>query len=296
MNIVCRPAQPEDTPDVLELTKTIWEGHDYVPEVWDEWLADNQGQLLVAELDGKVLGISKLSRLSPEDWWMQGLRVHPQYEGQGIASQLTDATLQAWLEIGSGTVRLGTASFRLPVQHICSRLGFTKVSELAPFYAPANQSNSSRSEFQLLAVHEVERAIEFAWLSTSLALTAGLIDLDWHYASPRTEFLAAAVERKLAWWWHGREGLLTARLDEDDELGRAPSIELLGCPLEALPQFLLDYRTLAGELGYSRAAWMAPLHESLLPTLKAAGFKRVWENSLYIYAKTHPEKPPDSTD
>jgi hypothetical protein len=142
----------------------------------------------------------------------------------------------------------------------------------------------------------VEEAVGFANSSPELALSAGLIDLGWHYASPRVEFLAAAVERKLAWWWRGREGLLTARLDEDDELGRAPSIELLGCPLEALPQFLLDYRTLAGKLGYSQAAWMAPLLKSLLPTLTAAGFKRAWENSLYIYAKTHPEKPPDSTD
>jgi ribosomal protein S18 acetylase RimI-like enzyme len=296
LNIVCRLAIHADTPDVIELTKTIWEGHDYVPEVWEEWLADKQGRLLVAEHKGKVLGISKLSRLSHEDWWMQGLRVHPQYEGLGIASQLTDATVQAWLEIGSGTVRLGTASFRLPVQHMCKRLGFVKVSELAPFYAPASQGTGSVSVFQLLADHEVDEALEFAWRSPSLVLSAGLIDLGWHYASPRDEFLAAAVKRKLAWWWRGREGVITARIDEDDELGLAPSIELLAGSLEALPQILLDYRNLAGDLGYSQAAWMAPLHESLLPILEAAGYKRTWENALYIYAKTHQEKPPDSAN
>jgi len=289
--IVCRPANADDTPDVLELTKTIWEGHDYVPEVWEEWLADTQGQLLVAEFDRKVLGISKLSRLSPEDWWMQGLRVHPQFEGRGIASQLTDATVQAWVETGSGTVRLGTASFRLPVHHMCNRLGFEKVSELAPFYAPAILMDNPTTVFEPLEFHEVEEASGFANRSPGLALTAGLIDLGWHYARSRIEFMAAAVERKLAWWWEGREGLLTARLDEDDELGVAPSIELLACPLDALPKILLDYRSLAGILGYSQAAWMAPLNKSLEPVLEAAGYRRVWENSLFLYAKNHPEKP-----
>jgi len=291
LNIVCRPANPGDTPDVLELTKTIWEGHDYVPEVWEEWLADTQGQLLAAEFNGKVLGISKLSRLSPDDWWMQGLRVHPQYEGQGIASQLTDATVQAWVETGSGTVRLGTASFRLPVHHMCNRLGFEKVSELAPFYAPASQSDDPLPVFEPLAIHQVEEAVGFAIRSPSLALTAGLIDLGWHYARSRIEFMAAAIERNSAWWWRGREGLLTVRLDEDDELGVAPSFELLACPLDALPQILLDYRSLAGILGYSQAAWMAPLYDSLAPVLETAGYKRVWENSLYLFAKTHPVKP-----
>jgi hypothetical protein len=97
----------------------------------------------------------------------------------------------------------------------------------------------------------------------------------------------------LAWWWRGREGLLTARLDEDDEPGLTPFIEILACPAGALTQILLDFRSWAGELGYSQAAWMAPVHESLLSALEAAGFMRAWENSLYIYAKIHPDRLSD---
>ncbi len=33
---VCRPALPKDPPDVMELTRNIWEGDDYVPHVTDE--------------------------------------------------------------------------------------------------------------------------------------------------------------------------------------------------------------------------------------------------------------------
>ena len=38
--VVCRPALPRDTADVLEFSKFIWNGHDYVKYVWDEWLND----------------------------------------------------------------------------------------------------------------------------------------------------------------------------------------------------------------------------------------------------------------
>ena len=41
--LVCRPALPMDTPQVLDLAKHIWEGHDYIPYVWNDWLADPQG-------------------------------------------------------------------------------------------------------------------------------------------------------------------------------------------------------------------------------------------------------------
>ena len=41
--IVCRPALPMDTPDVIELTRRIWEGEDYVPHVWAEGLQDPDG-------------------------------------------------------------------------------------------------------------------------------------------------------------------------------------------------------------------------------------------------------------
>ena len=291
LNIICRPARPNDTPDVLELTKTIWEGRDYIPYVWERWLADAEGKLIVAEHDGQVVGISKLSRLSQEDWWMEGLRVHPEFEGRGIASRLTDVTVQAWLEIGCGTVRLGTASFRLPVHHMCARLGFEKVNEQAPFYAPAIESKDNAPAFQAVAIQQIEEAANFARRSPSQTASGGLMDLGWRYAPPRAKYLAAAVERGLAWWWGGGEGLLTARIDEDDELGNAPTIELLACPLETIPQILLDLRRLAASLGYSQAAWMAPLLASLLNELEAAGYRRTWEDALYIFAKNHPVRP-----
>ena len=82
--MVCRPVLPKDTPDVLELTRWIWGGHDYIHLVWADWLKDTEGLLTVAEYGGHVVGLYKLTRLSPSEWWLEGLRVL--YSPQNISA------------------------------------------------------------------------------------------------------------------------------------------------------------------------------------------------------------------
>src|SRR5690242_14867206 len=58
--VVCRPALPSDAPAVLEFTKFIWGGHDYIKYVWDDWLADPHGILAVAEYAGRAVALGKV--------------------------------------------------------------------------------------------------------------------------------------------------------------------------------------------------------------------------------------------
>jgi GNAT superfamily N-acetyltransferase len=184
LEVHLRPARQEDTPDVLELTRTIWDGEDYIPYVWQDWLADPQGRLAVADHEGRVVGLGKLTRLSEEDWWLEGLRVHPEYQGHGIASQLNEYLVGYWLENGNGIVRLATSTARLPVHHLCERLGFEKVIEYTPFVAPTIEGESDEPGFQLMTETDVPEGIAYALHSQSLALSSGLMDLSWQWAPP----------------------------------------------------------------------------------------------------------------
>jgi GNAT superfamily N-acetyltransferase len=285
LDLVCRPARESDTPDMLELTRTIWDGDDYVPQVWAEWLADAQGQLAVAEWQGRVVGLGKLTRLSAIDWWLEGLRTHPDLEGRGIAARLHEHLLGLWLETGSGALRLATGSFRLPVQHLCERTGVEKMGEFSAFSAPALAE--AVEGFLPLPNTELAEALEMAVKSESLAFSNGLMDLSWRWASPSQPFLAEAAGQGKAWWWRDRQGLLV--LTEGDEDGQTfPLIELLACAEADILVLLEDYRRLARSLGYAKANWGAPLHPSLLPLLEAAGFRREWDAAIFIYAKKHP--------
>ncbi len=286
IEVLVRPARQADTPDVIELTRTIWDGEDYVPHAWASWLSDRHGKLLVAEHQGRVLGLSYLHRISREDWWMQGLRVHPDYQGHGIASRLTEATLEAWLDIGVGTVRLTTVNPR--VRQMCQRMGFAELAEFSSFAHKELPAKPQDTPFQLLAQEEAKQAVTYALQSPSLQFSAGLINMDWKWAPPRPIYLRKIVKRGQAWWWRGRRGLLAHYIDEDDQGTPLPILQFLACQNQDMTQCLADYLHLAAALGHTQAGWMAPLHAQVLDALVQAGFERDWEETLYLYAKEHP--------
>ncbi len=56
-----RRARPEDKEMVLLLCSKIWEGDDYMPRVFDNWVSDLEGELALCFAGGKLAGISKLT-------------------------------------------------------------------------------------------------------------------------------------------------------------------------------------------------------------------------------------------
>jgi GNAT superfamily N-acetyltransferase len=297
--IVCRPALPKDTPEVLELTRQIWEGEDYVPHVWAEWLADPDGLLVVAEYGGRVAGLGKLTRLAAGEWWLEGLRVHPDLEGRGIASRLHGYLVGYWERSLGGVIRLATASFRAPVQHLSERSGFHKVGEYTIYTAPAIGSSpgeDSGPDFQPLIPDEAAEALDFIRNFHDQTGGARLMDLGWQWSSPSLPLVEAAIQRGQAWWWrnvlpNNPRALLLANEDrEEQDESLSLRVELLACPAEDLAACLQDFRVLAGNFGYAQATWLAPIDPTLALALDSAGFPRVWDASLYIYEKTHPAR------
>ncbi len=289
LEVVIRAARPEDTPDVMELTSHIWDGEDYVPQVWADWLQDAHGCLLAAEYEGRVVGLAKLSESTPEDWWMQGLRVHPEFEGHGIASRLNNAILHFWQEHGRGAVRLSTHVDRFPVHHMCERTGFIKVGEYTYFQAPAFNDCAAKDcgpDFQDVSLEEAPQALTYAQNSPIGALTLGYMDLGWEWLPPRLEKLEKMTLLGQALWWRGRQGLLLMNVEtEVDDRGPIPYIEYIACQEDLLGEMLIDYRRLAGQRGYANAGWSPPLHTGLLPYLESAGFERKWDGAVYLFEK-----------
>ena len=277
--VLCRPALPKDTAEVLELVSRIWEGNDYIPYVWEEWLADPLGILAVAEMSGRVVGLAKLSCLSSDEWFMEGLRVHPDYRAQGIAARLNGYIVDYWRKHCEGTVRLATHSDNVKVHHMSERTGFQKVMEVIFQAAPAQHEETDNFEPALL--DDLNDALEFASRAPSLKLSAGLFDLGWRWAKPAAKGLQLLIEKQQVWWWRGRQGLLA--LWEDDEDPGYMHVCTILCTKEALAELLVDYRRLVGKLGKNQAAWGSPAHPHVQEALQQAGFERSWDKSLYIY-------------
>jgi GNAT superfamily N-acetyltransferase len=278
--VVCRPALAKDTGAVMELSSHIWEGGDYIPHVWNEWLADPDGLLGVAEYKGRIAGVFKLTKFQEDVWYMEGLRVHPDFQGMGVASHIHKYVLETWRKIGHGIIRLTTGSYNVKVHRMCEASGFKRIAEFIPYRAPVLQEGAS--EFTLLKSDEAQQAYDFILVNPVHNLSSGLINLGWVYADPQLKHIQEAIRDKHAWWWRNRSGFLSIWEDDEDE-ERAPGIELVGCSPGDLEQLLIDCRLEMGIVGYKTAGWTAPNQPEVIAAVEKAGFERSWDVSLYIF-------------
>lgn len=278
--VVCRPALQKDTDDVLEISSHIWEGSDYLPFVWQDWLKDRDGMLGVAELGVRVVGVFKLTRFQANEWYLEGLRVHPDVQGRGIAAHIHDYVVETWRQMGKGVLRLTTGSYNVKVHHMCEQSGFKRIAEFIPYRATA--LGEDNSNFSLIEIDETRQAMDFVVASPTHAFSWGLINLGWVFGDPQLKHLEEAVGKHHAWWWNGRQGFLSVWEDDESEKPE-PGVQLLACSEQDICELLLDYRRLMGKIGYESAGWVAPNQPEVIACLEKAGFQRTWDVSLYIF-------------
>lgn len=93
-----RLARLSDREDLIGISRGIWEGHDYLPQILDRWLAEDW--FFVCDYRGKVIACLKLSLLPDNVLWFEGLRVHRRYQGKGIAKLMNREiyAFASWLQ------------------------------------------------------------------------------------------------------------------------------------------------------------------------------------------------------
>jgi GNAT superfamily N-acetyltransferase len=111
--VTVRQARASDADAVAAFTTDTWaefEGNDYVPDVFAEWVAsdgDDQHTVVAerATEDGSetVVGCCQVVRLSDHEAWTQGIRVHPGHRGVGVGRAM-DAACRAWARDRGATV------------------------------------------------------------------------------------------------------------------------------------------------------------------------------------------------
>ncbi len=94
MSINIRKAENSDREAILAISAQIWGGTDYIPNVLEKWMQPNKGILWVAETDGIVAGFSRMTFLTGNRCWMEGIRVDPAKRGKGIGKHLTHFQLE----------------------------------------------------------------------------------------------------------------------------------------------------------------------------------------------------------
>ncbi len=130
-----RDAVAADKEPILEFCHQTWDWGDYIEFVWDEWFNDPRGGLRVGEVNGKPVGVNKLTMLTPQEGWMEGMRLHPDYRGRGYAHQFMADMVQLAEAKDAAVIRLATGSNNVPIQMVAKKLGLRKVAAFTPYNA-----------------------------------------------------------------------------------------------------------------------------------------------------------------
>src|SRR5437867_6903608 len=131
MDLVIRRARRSDKRDVLAAVRTIWGGQDRIPEVFDAWVTQRSGPFFVAESAGRVVGMGKLTVVSPTEAWLEGGRVAPRWRRKGIATALIAHRIAYARDRGFRVLRFSTASDNTPIHRAARHFGFTRVGALS---------------------------------------------------------------------------------------------------------------------------------------------------------------------
>jgi len=113
MKLYFRTLQKSDIPAILDISKDIWEGDDYVPFVLDEWLEDESSLNYGAfkePIMNKLIGFGRVKVYNEKLAWLEGGRVKNAYQRKGIGREIMKYALDYVKGIGVKVVQYDTSS------------------------------------------------------------------------------------------------------------------------------------------------------------------------------------------
>jgi len=270
MDLVIRRARRSDKRDVLAAVRTIWGGQDRIPDVFDRWVTHRTGPFFVAESGGRVVGMGKLTVVSPTEAWLEGGRVAPRWRRKGIATALIAHRVAYARDRGFRVLRFTTASDNTPIHRAARHFGFSRVGALSRREAPA-----MRGAPPTRATPAQKRAV--------LQRVGPLVQLGhgWEWREITSRDIRSAIARSRVFVSGkdlGAAAVLGDRYNASLMVaaigGHArPLAELLrGLRAEARRRRLDDVSFYVSSPGEARAA-------------RSAGYTRPWSGEVYLFEK-----------
>jgi len=122
VNIEITRAKNENKQAIIDLSHHFTE--DYLDLVLDRWISQEKGGLYLAWDNHTLVGCCALYFPSPTEGWLQGMRIRPDCQGQGIAYHLNANLIKLAAQEGAQVVRLITSPHNYQALRLAEKLGF----------------------------------------------------------------------------------------------------------------------------------------------------------------------------
>jgi|GEM_PF-7046559 len=210
MAIVVRRVRESDKDRVMAIAAKTWRGHDYIPRVWDEWLADNQGVFLSLEVDGVVSALAKVTIQGPGEIWLEGLRVAWDMQGKGYGKMLNDYVLWYLKRLNPTQIAFVTADVSKASIHIGKKSGYVVLNEYIIYQSKPRSSLAQWDEG--LVLEDIGEVYDYITESEELARLHGFITYGWSCRKIKRYLVEDFVGQGFAWGVRGDSGLRSLML------------------------------------------------------------------------------------
>jgi RimJ/RimL family protein N-acetyltransferase len=189
-----RLAAARDRDVVFAFCAQTWPNGDYVPLVWDDWLADAEGALIAGiDESDQAIALVKLVVAAPGEGWLEGVRVAPERRQQGLGRALLGhVAAYAWAA-GLRTLRFVTDAGNAPMRRVAAASGFAVRGEYRPFRADAIPARAAAGGDAARPARPDDLPALWAAAEAAYAGTEAIRWRGWTGAPLTRAWLAAAV-------------------------------------------------------------------------------------------------------
>lgn len=97
----------------------------YLERMWNDFINDPTGPLFLADVEGKIAGLGKITQLYDGSGWLETLRVDPTYQRQGVGKAIYQAYLEHAKIQNMHTLRMYTGLKNLASAGLARYSGFS---------------------------------------------------------------------------------------------------------------------------------------------------------------------------
>jgi GNAT superfamily N-acetyltransferase len=195
-----RPAKQSDVPRIQKLTKDIWDGSDYLGSVIEGWITE--GGVYVGEVEGAIVGVTRIKRNGPQELWLEGLRIDPALQGQGLGRLMHKAVMAELAKMHPTTVRWASADTNHSVP-MAEPSGFRLILKQPFLFLRIEPAKQNQPLTDLLATNQARVAeptepglVEYL-LKICREDYAGLLCRGWQYIEATTARIEQLLQRSV---------------------------------------------------------------------------------------------------
>ena len=209
----------EDVPELIEIARTTWGGHDHLPSMLNHWLEDDNCHAFVMVLNEKIVAVATLKIIDQgKTGWMEGLRVHPEFRKKGLAVQMTNHLVELATKLRISRIRLVTATENPAPRKLAEFVGMKIVGQYSVFWKGYRRNFSWINDEDLIRPLEKEDVLDFVKVHPELVSNRSLIH-HWDVFDISQKNVDTIAETAEFWYGEGSGASLSSGFVNDSRYG-----------------------------------------------------------------------------